>query len=65
MTDGDGDADEAYEVDLRSPTVRGMLRRGAEDPEGMWGDVAGELHWFERWDDVLREVGPADFSWFE
>jgi len=60
-----GDADEAYEVDLRSPTVRGMLRLGEEDPEAMWGDVAGELHWFERWDDVLQEDGPADFSWFE
>ena len=41
-----------------------MLKRALEDPEGFWGEIAGELHWFRRWDKVL-EWNPPDFTWFK
>ncbi len=37
--------------------------RSLRDPEGFWGDAARELHWFRRWDEVLRWSAP-DAEWF-
>ncbi len=45
---------EAYET---------MYRRSIDDPEGFFGEVAGELHWFEPWDRVLAFDAP-DAKWF-
>ena len=42
---------------------RQMYQRSIEDPEGFWGDVAGELDWFRKWDHVL-EWSPPDAKWF-
>ena len=42
---------------------RQMYQRSIEDPEGFWGDVAGELDWFRKWDHVL-EWNPPDAKWF-
>ncbi len=42
---------------------RQMYRRSIDDPEGFWGDVAGELDWFRKWDRVL-EWSPPDAKWF-
>jgi len=42
---------------------RQMYQRSIEDPEGFWGDVAGELDWFRKWDRVL-EWSPPDAKWF-
>ena len=50
--------------DYRAPELRALQRRGKDDPEGLWGDVASELHWFEPWDSVLESDGPGSFSWF-
>ena len=41
-----------------------MLNRALEDPENFWGEVAGELHWFKKWDKVL-DWNPPDFTWFK
>ncbi|MCK4433941.1 acetate--CoA ligase [Candidatus Bathyarchaeota archaeon] len=41
-----------------------MLKRALEDPEGFWGKVAEELHWFERWEKVFEWDYP-NFSWFK
>jgi acetyl-CoA synthetase len=41
-----------------------MLKRALEDPEHFWGEIAGELHWFKKWDKVL-EWDPPDFTWFK
>jgi acetyl-CoA synthetase len=30
-----------------------LYQRAAEDPEGFWGDIARELHWFKPWSKVL------------
>ena len=34
-----------------------MYARSVEDPEGFWGDAAGELEWFAPWERVLDESG--------
>ncbi len=46
------------------PQLKWMLRRALEDPEGFWGEVAEELHWFRRWDKVFEWTRP-DFTWFK
>ena len=40
-----------------------MYRRSVEDPKGFWGDAAGELEWFKKWDQVLDGSGPHA-KWF-
>jgi acetyl-CoA synthetase len=41
-----------------------MYRRSLEDPEGFWGDLAGELDWYQQWDQVLDDSKPPFFKWF-
>jgi acetyl-CoA synthetase len=41
-----------------------MYKRSLEDPEGFWGEVAEELHWFEKWNKVLDESDAPFFKWF-
>ncbi len=38
--------------------------RSISDPEGFWGDVAGDIHWFETWDRVLDDSNPPFYRWF-
>ena len=40
-----------------------MYRRSIDDPEGFWGEIAKELHWFEPWEKVL-EWNPPYAKWF-
>ncbi len=40
-----------------------LYRRADEDPDGFWGDVAGELAWEKRWSRVLDWKLP-DARWF-
>ena len=42
---------------------RRLHRRSVEDPEGFWGEVASELHWFTPWKRVLEWKAP-DAKWF-
>lgn len=42
---------------------RERYARSIADPEGFWGDVAGELHWFAPWSKVLEDRTP-DVRWF-
>jgi acetyl-CoA synthetase len=46
------------------PQLKWMLRRSLEDPEGFWGEIAEELHWFRRWDKVFEWNYP-NFTWFK
>jgi acetyl-CoA synthetase len=41
-----------------------MLAQALEDPEGFWGEVASELHWFKRWEKAFEWNYP-NFSWFK
>ena len=40
-----------------------MFHEAETDPEKFWGDVAGELHWFKKWDKV-REWDCPWAKWF-
>jgi acetyl-CoA synthetase len=40
-----------------------MYHEAETDPEKFWGDVAGELHWFKKWDKV-REWDCPWAKWF-
>jgi len=40
-----------------------LYRRSLDDPEGFWGEVARELHWFEPWGQVLEWNEPF-VKWF-
>jgi acetyl-CoA synthetase len=40
-----------------------LYRRSVEDPEGFWGDAAGELEWFAPWSKVLAGEG-SQAQWF-
>ena len=31
-----------------------IYRESVEQPEKFWGRIAGELHWFKKWDKVLE-----------
>jgi propionate--CoA ligase len=41
-----------------------LYRRSLADPQGFWGDLAQELHWFRPWDAVLDESRPPFYRWF-
>jgi acetyl-CoA synthetase len=44
---------------------REMYALSIADPQKFWGDVAGELHWFQKWHTVLNDRQPPFFKWFE
>ncbi|RRR71853.1 MAG: acetate--CoA ligase [Candidatus Viridilinea halotolerans] len=41
-----------------------LHRRSIEDPEGFWGELAEELHWYKRWDKVLDASKAPFYRWF-
>jgi acetyl-CoA synthetase len=40
-----------------------QYRRSLDDPDGFWSEVADELHWFDRWEQVLDWQEPFS-KWF-
>jgi acetyl-CoA synthetase len=49
------DAAFAASAHIRSADAYAALRkRAADDPQAFWSEVAGELHWFEKWNKVLE-----------
>ena len=40
-----------------------MAKRAADDPEGFWAEIAGQLHWHQPWSKVLEWKLP-DAKWF-
>jgi len=46
------------------PHLKWMLKRALDDPEGFWGEVAQELHWFKPWNKVFEWKYPF-FKWFK
>lgn len=45
------------------PHLRWILDRALDDSKGFWGEIAEELHWFKRWNNVFEGSGP-NFKWF-
>ena len=41
-----------------------LHRRSIEDPQGFWGELAEELHWYKKWDKVLDDSKAPFFRWF-
>jgi acetyl-CoA synthetase len=46
-----------------------MYDRSVNDPDGFWGEVANEFHWFKKWDRVRdfnydRRTGKVHIEWF-
>jgi acetyl-CoA synthetase len=42
-----------------------MHKESVENPEKFWGEVAGNLHWFKKWDRVRNWDNPPFAKWFE
>jgi acetyl-CoA synthetase len=40
-----------------------LYRKAEQDPEKFWGEIANELHWFRKWDQVLEWQAPWA-KWF-
>jgi propionyl-CoA synthetase len=38
--------------------------RSLRDPDGFWGEAAGQIDWIRRWDTVLDRSNPPFFRWF-
>ncbi len=45
-------------------TYDAMYRRSIDDPEGFWGELAAELHWFDA-PKTIRQWDPPKTRWFE
>lgn len=44
---------------------RKIYQRSIDDPEGFWGEMAEQLHWYKKWDRVLVEdFKEAKHQWF-
>jgi propionyl-CoA synthetase len=39
-------------------------RRSLDDPEGFWGEVAQDVQWTKRWDEVLDRSKAPFYRWF-
>ena len=40
------------------------FRKSIEDPEGFWGEAAGAITWYKKWDKVLDASNPPFYRWF-
>ncbi len=45
-------------------TYSRVYRHSIEDPEGFWGKIAENLHWYRKWDRVLDDSTPPLYRWF-
>ncbi len=48
-----------------TPHLKKLIRKGEENPEELWSEVAEELNWFEKWDTVYEEKEPGEYTWFK
>ena len=40
------------------------FQRSIQDPEGFWGELAEDCHWFKRWDKILDDSNKPFYRWF-
>ncbi len=42
-----------------------LYKKSIEDPESFWGELAGQLDWFKKWDKVLEyDFNKPEVKWF-
>ena len=41
-----------------------LYKYSIEDPQGFWGERAGELEWYQKWDKVLDDSNHPFYKWF-
>jgi acetyl-CoA synthetase len=42
-----------------------IYQKSIDDPEGFWGKLAEQLHWYKKWDKVLEEnFAEGEHQWF-
>jgi acetyl-CoA synthetase len=51
----------ARNANIQDPEI---WKKAGEDPEGFWESWAEELHWFQKWDQVLDWSNPPFVQWF-
>ncbi len=39
-------------------------KRALEDPNGFWGELAEDCHWYKKWDKVLDDSNKPFYRWF-
>ncbi|MBS3815656.1 MAG: acetate--CoA ligase [Hadesarchaea archaeon] len=59
------DEEVSTEEELIPPRLKEMIRKGKENPEELWGEIAKELNWFQKWNKVYEEEKPGKFQWFK
>jgi acetyl-CoA synthetase len=42
-----------------------LYKKSIEEPDIFWGDIAEELHWFQKWNRVRNWENPPFAKWFE
>lgn len=47
-----------------TPAYDLTYRRSIEDPEGFWGEAAGNVVWEKRWDRIFDASRPPHYRWF-
>ncbi|HLM77900.1 MAG TPA: AMP-binding protein, partial [Rubrobacteraceae bacterium] len=53
-------SDFAQNANIQDPQI---WQKAADDPEGFWESWAEQLHWFEKWDQVM-DWNPPHVKWF-
>ncbi len=38
--------------------------KSISDPEGFWGEIAEDCHWYKKWDKVLDDTNKPIYRWF-
>ncbi len=41
-----------------------LFARSIRDPQGFWGEAAGAISWYKKWDRVLDDTKPPFYHWF-
>ena len=41
-----------------------VYQESIDDPEGFWGKVAEDIHWYKKWDKVLDDSNKPMYRWF-
>ena len=54
------------DANINAEKYQAMYQRSIDDPDGFWGDIAGEfLSWDKPWDSVSNcDLTTGDASWF-